>query len=324
MGAGAIVTITNKGIYLKASVTLPIVKQLSIYGQLTLLSKGNYQLAATLMKKINLPGMTSGSGLTDATVTFSKSSVALAAKASLFALGTAKIAGEITADGQYAFAASLDSPFKISKLGANLFTASVALSNSGIGVRGTVNLPIGKATFNGLIDAKGKYAIAAQIKTFKIAGLSQKAFTNVEIELSNSKVSFSAGVTLPKVLGSALVSGTISADNLALHAELNADVPKLGKFLSTGLVVDLDKSHINVAARVKLPVFGTIQLTGTVSTAGLFDLKVDLAGKRGLGGFSTSLFPKLLIEFNGSAVGVDAIIHLPIVGRSCVTGSIRR
>lgn len=182
------VTLSEQGLYVVGDANLPVIGNVKLSGYIS--SRYSYSLSAS-----NAPWSTSWFSAPRLSVTLSNNGLHVEGDVNLPVLSSVHLSGKINSNGSFKLEAS-----NISKpIGGFSFPElAVTLSDTGLSVRGSVNLPvIGSFNLKGTIEGSGAFSLSASLSNMSIAGA-----TLYNVTLSNNGVSISAwapfihGITL--------------------------------------------------------------------------------------------------------------------------------
>ncbi len=185
-------------------------------------------------------------------------------------VGAADFTGSLTPDGTYALTAPLPD-FTVS--GYTLTNASAALSNDGLGLTATTNVPIvGAVNVTGDLTIDGHYSLTASVPTVSVLGFT---LTNVSVTLDDAHdLTFGAMATLP-VVGDVTFTGSATPDGHYSLSAVAADFTLLG-FTFSHATATLDNSGLTVAGDATIATdnwSGLVHFTGSVTPDGQYRLQ---------------------------------------------------
>ncbi|MCA9011876.1 MAG: HYR domain-containing protein [Planctomycetaceae bacterium] len=224
--------------------------------------------------------------------------------------GQVTLEGPLSPFGTYFLSASLSA--KSLSLAA-FVDGTVSISNSGIAVHGTADLPvIGRLSLDGKITNKGQYSLTAANVSAEIRGFQ---LPSINVTLSNSGMAVSGGAKL-SILGTVNVSGTItSAAKFSLSASHQSET--IGNYSFPDLTVTLSNTGLSVAGSSSLPsILGFVSLSGTITPTGQYSLTATSVS-RAINGFS---FPELTVTLSNSGLEMKGATALPIIGTASLKG----
>lgn len=272
----------------------------------TVTQHGKYSLSGSLAgSSISLGAFTSG------TVNLSNSGITVAGIAGLPVLGSVSLSGTITSHAKYSLTAK-NVPATIK--GFRFPSLSVTLSNAGLEVSGSSNLPvIGSTNLSGKITSAAKYSLSIKNVSRSIGGYS---FPSLDITLSNSGLSLAGSSSLPLV-GSVNLKGSLTSKGSYSLSVKNVSRPIKG-FSFPSLTVTLSNSGVSLSGKSSLPVIGSVSFSGKVYGSNNYSLTGKATGRK-IRGFS---FPTLAVTLSNSGLKVSGSSSIPAIGSVSFQGSI--
>ncbi len=278
---GGQVTLNSSGISFTGSARLPLVNN----GNSVTLS-GTIQDATHYSFTANVPNLSlSGFNITNVVVALGPTGVTLSGQANLPLVNNVNLTGSITSTGNYSLTATVPSLPSIG--GFQLTAVKLTLTNSGLALSGTANLPIfGTVTLSGLIVDATHYSISFTPSSVDLG--SGFTLNNPRVNLSAAGLSVVGDADLPLLGTINRLQGTIQD---ATHFTLTAPLPNVsvGQFSLKDATVTLaaagTATSLSVTGTVQLPLFDSVKFTGNIDSSGNLSLSTQLPSFSLPGGF---------------------------------------
>jgi hypothetical protein len=219
-----------------------------------------------------------------------------------------RFTGSLNGQGKF----RLDGTANLNLGGLPLANADLTWTNSGLTVRGWVEVPggVGEALVEGSLQTNGQFSLTGRTD-FSPLGLPMAAST---VTMTNSGVTVTGRMEIPS-LGDVDVVGAVHTNGTFVLSGA-ADLEVYGLELSSAEITVRD-SGIAVAGRLKMPGLSRVRVHGSVGTDGDFSLSgdADLSVK----GFELAAAH---VEFGRGGVSIDGRIDA-LIAEGRVTGSYR-
>jgi molybdenum-dependent DNA-binding transcriptional regulator ModE len=298
------VTLSNSGLTFAGDVTLP--------GAGTVTVTGSIQDASTYSFSAHIDSLTIGGFVfTNDDVTVSNDGVTFAGDATLPLLNTVHLTGSIIDASNWSFTAHIDS---VTIGGFTFSNDDVTLSNAGLTFAGDATLPLlNTVHLTGSITDASNYSFTAHINSATIGSVT---FSNVDVTVSNSGLSFAGDATLP-LLNTVHLTGTITD---ATHYSFTAHIGSatIGGFTFSNDDITLSNTGLTFAGDATLPLLNTVHLAGSITDASNYSFTAHINSAT-IGGFSIS---NADVTLSNSGLSFAGDATLPVVGSVHFAGSI--
>ena len=291
-------TLSPTGAALAGQVTIPGLGTVAMTGSLN--AQGQFQLTGSADITV------AGFSLPRTIFTLTNSGMTAAALLTLPGLGSVALSGTIGVNGQI----SLTGTASLT-IGGFQVTATFTLTNSGLTVSGTVNIPgLGQVTLTGTVDLQGNISLTGTA-TVNVPGFGQ---VGLMITLTNSGITVKATLNIPG-LGMVMLMGTLDAQgNFSLTGTATVNIPGFGQVT---LMLTLTNNGLTVKATINIPGLGMVMFMGTIDTQGNFSLT----------GTATVNIPgfgqvTLMLTLTNNGLTAKATINIPGIGMVMLMGTI--
>ncbi len=313
------ITLSNAGISLTGTATLPVVGSVTLNGSVSA-DGSQFSLSAPVSS-----ATIGGFSLTNDTITLSNTGIALTGTATLPIVGSVTLNGSVSADGsQFSLTAPVSN---LTIADISLSNATVTLANSGLSLSAQADLAVvGDVTFIGAISPGGSWSLSgspANGSLSLLGGLVQ--FNDETVTLTANGVTLTADATVAH-LGAATFEGSIgTGDNYSLTATVSINV---AGFSVDGAVLTLGSNDLQVDFTLPVPEIGDVAFSGSYGPNGQWSLSATYPGPVEVGpvtltdlGF-TLTNDSLTLQATGSIADLQGLVNAQATGTFYTNGGV--